>query len=58
MKDLAKDTIVVMPERAVDKSFDSIKDKVKLITIKGVLHTRNLESVQKNQVQKLTHTHN
>ncbi|AVP87125.1 hypothetical protein phytr_1660 [Candidatus Phycorickettsia trachydisci] len=47
MKDLASGTIVVMPEHAIDKNFDIIKDKVKLITIKGVLHTRDLKSVQK-----------
>jgi len=46
MKDLAAGTIVVMPEHAVDKNFDTIKDKVRLVTIKGVLHTRDLKSIQ------------
>lgn len=50
MKGLAKDTVVVIPEHAVDKNFDSIKGKVKLIKIKGVLHTRDLESVHKESI--------
>lgn len=53
MKDLAKDTIVVMPEHAIDKNFDSIKNRVKLITIKGVLHSRNLESLQKESTSSI-----
>jgi len=53
MKDLASGTIVVMPEHAIDKNFDIIKDKVKLITIKGVLYTRDLESVQKESTARI-----
>jgi hypothetical protein len=46
MKNLANGTIVVMPEHAVDDNFQSIKDKVKLIKIKGVLHTKTFENIQ------------
>ncbi|HLB33129.1 MAG: hypothetical protein A3F67_04875 [Verrucomicrobia bacterium RIFCSPHIGHO2_12_FULL_41_10] len=42
IKDLPKETIVIMPECAVDGH----ENKNILITIDGVLHTRNLKNVQ------------
>jgi len=47
MKNLAEGTVVVLPEHAIDKNFNSIRQKIKLITINGVLHTRTMNNITK-----------
>lgn len=47
MKNLKPGTIVVTPEHSINKDFKSLASKVKIITIHGVLHNRNIETIQK-----------
>ncbi len=47
MKNLAKGTVVIMPEHAIDDNINAIKDNIHLITIHGVLHSRTQKSIQK-----------
>ncbi len=49
MNHLAPGTIVVAPEHALNKDFDLIRNKVTLIPIQGVLHTRTKESTAKEE---------
>lgn len=47
MKNLKSGTVVVAPEHAINQDFNSIRSKVKIITINGVLHNRTIENIQK-----------
>lgn len=47
MKNLAPETIVVLPLHALDNNFKSIKNKTTIITIDGVLHSRTVDNVKK-----------
>lgn len=49
MKDLAQDTIIVVPEHALDENFNSIQAKVRIIKIDGVLHSRTLNNIAKEK---------
>lgn len=54
LKELAENTIVVVPEHAIDKRFESLKNRgVKLIAISGVLHTKTKDKVQSESVEKI-----
>ncbi len=45
MKNLATGTVVVMPEHAVNDNVNAMRDRIHLITIQGVLHSRTLERI-------------
>ena len=47
MEKLKPDTIIVAPKHAIDKNFHKMKKNIKLITIDGVLHSKNLSNIQK-----------
>jgi hypothetical protein len=57
MKDLANGTVLVIPKHSLDDNFKKIEQKVDIITIQGVLHTRtpeNIENVDETVIDKDT----
>ncbi len=53
MKDLAKGTVVIIPEHAIDDDFKQIEAKVNTITIQGVLHTTTHDAIKNEQTDTI-----
>lgn len=53
IKNVAPGTVIVVPHHALDDNFKKIERKVHIIPIDGVLHSKNFESIQKEDTSPI-----